>query len=691
MTRLDFGNGIVAGGTSRDAVRILAHSGLWGPDVENNVIENSVLDGGRFGGSRAMMRRVTVRLEFARLTRRQVAAAFTPGVLRTMSTERGTLPYYVEVPPDFEPLRAVVRCTVSMVSPQAYPLGAMRSHYAGDVTVLSIATTDGVVAPTLSSPAYQTFTVPYECAGVDVVLNLNTTATQVLGDMWLATCDGTGKPNLAVTGLDYAVYQLNGSKQWAASIRTPLSPGVYALGFRTSLASNEFKTKSGNAYTGGDVWKKVDGVLTRQTGIDVMGTITTVAAGSFDSRSDLACSPRIIATMPVATNALTVNTAAGATRLSGSLSQGEQVIIDAAAFRIDSASTEIVDASYTTVSNERPIGDGWFASIPVTQAGTHRGVTLWVKESANISRKLTVSLHSNDSASGEPIATTLVEVPLGHNGTVRASWNAPVSVGTYSFSARLLDGTDTSTLGIYVDEAAGYASGAAGTWRATVVGTPGFAFGMKADAASELVAQTAYTSDTGTSQATQPRQGFILQRPAVITALGIRGKNPSGGTTRLGLLRSDGTPITVAGTAVIATVQNDSADAAMVTGSTKRGAEVVTVELPVGRYAFSVWGSTPDCRYSYSDDNPYFGGVATGNISRDLTFKVIGHDTVGVDVYFKSHLMTQAASKLAYFDRTSKWPRLSPGDNVVTATDGQNPPNAVPLTIEWRPRLMGLL
>lgn len=128
---LNFGNGVLAGGSSRDAVRLVDHSGLDYPDVDVPINENAVVDGGSVGRARAKTRRMSVKLDFKRsgLTRAEVTRLFPPGAVRQLSSARGAMPYYVDGAVGFESpsiVGAAGKVTVPMVSPLAYPLAAQR-------------------------------------------------------------------------------------------------------------------------------------------------------------------------------------------------------------------------------------------------------------------------------------------------------------------------------------------------------------------------------------------------------------------------------------------------------------------------------------------------------------------------------------------------------------------------------------
>lgn len=136
--QLDFGNGIVAGGSSADDYpRIIGHSGLDFPEVEQAMLENAITDGGVLGGARSRMRRMTVALDFGySTTRAAVAAAFTPGVTRTLDNGTLTIDYVVDsLTFATTNLTQPLRVTVSMVSQDAYPEGDVITATTSDSSV----------------------------------------------------------------------------------------------------------------------------------------------------------------------------------------------------------------------------------------------------------------------------------------------------------------------------------------------------------------------------------------------------------------------------------------------------------------------------------------------------------------------------------------------------------------------------
>ena len=136
---LDFGNGIIAGGTSRDSVRITAHDGLEYPIPDVTFGEHGILDGGQYVATRVPTRVMAATMTTEAYSRRELAARFLPGVRYTLTSERGSIPYYVEALTFATPkLVGPVRFTVAMRSPQAYPTSGYGSAILGDSTPLAI-------------------------------------------------------------------------------------------------------------------------------------------------------------------------------------------------------------------------------------------------------------------------------------------------------------------------------------------------------------------------------------------------------------------------------------------------------------------------------------------------------------------------------------------------------------------------
>lgn len=125
-TTLDFGNGIIIDGFSSGIAR--GSSGLEVPQYEVPVNEFSLLDGGSVGSTRAKARRMTIKVLHDRLWSRQtISRAFSGGVMRTITSPIGSMPYYVDTLsfPEND-LEAEREFTVSIVSPLAFPAGERR-------------------------------------------------------------------------------------------------------------------------------------------------------------------------------------------------------------------------------------------------------------------------------------------------------------------------------------------------------------------------------------------------------------------------------------------------------------------------------------------------------------------------------------------------------------------------------------
>ena len=119
---LDFGNGIIAGGTASAAVRITDHGGLEFPVPEVTFQEHGVLDGGRYVTSRSPSRLMWVQASAFGYTRADIVSAFRVGTEYTLTSEKGSIPYYVEGLTFLSPnLVRTPRFVLTMHSPDAYP------------------------------------------------------------------------------------------------------------------------------------------------------------------------------------------------------------------------------------------------------------------------------------------------------------------------------------------------------------------------------------------------------------------------------------------------------------------------------------------------------------------------------------------------------------------------------------------
>lgn len=129
MTRLDFGNGVWADTTGGESGIGKDATGLEVPDYDVASSENTVLDGGTVGGSRAKMRRMVIPVEHNRLwDRRDIMRRFTSGPVRVLSSDLGcSMPYVVarlSFPDSL--IEARRRFTVVALSPLAFPEGGPR-------------------------------------------------------------------------------------------------------------------------------------------------------------------------------------------------------------------------------------------------------------------------------------------------------------------------------------------------------------------------------------------------------------------------------------------------------------------------------------------------------------------------------------------------------------------------------------
>ena len=195
MVAIDFGNGIVAGGTRTDDVAILGHSGLEYPAVEMSTTESANIDGGIINGSRAKMREMTLLVRFKTLSRQTITRAFSPGVSRTLSSERGSMPYTVErVEFREQNLRQPYEvASISILSPYAYPLGEIETGFAS-----SAISSDGITGDRMSNPVAMATngTGTFVIVGSDAAQSVTTQCVAVstdAGDTWeyIATPTGT--------------------------------------------------------------------------------------------------------------------------------------------------------------------------------------------------------------------------------------------------------------------------------------------------------------------------------------------------------------------------------------------------------------------------------------------------------------------------------------------------------------------
>ena len=122
---LDFGNGFVAGGRFTDDIRIKDHEGIEAPTLETSILENAVTDGGSLGETRATTRRMRIVADFPNHTRKEILRAFRPNVVRMLTSEHGSIPYKVEVMPEFDSanLRQMPSAVIRLISDHAYPVG----------------------------------------------------------------------------------------------------------------------------------------------------------------------------------------------------------------------------------------------------------------------------------------------------------------------------------------------------------------------------------------------------------------------------------------------------------------------------------------------------------------------------------------------------------------------------------------
>lgn len=135
---LNFGNGLIAGGSASDSLRIADFVGLDVPIADSTFEEHGVLDGGRYVATRVRSRAMAVTLTTTAYTRHEITSAFRFGRRLTLSSELGSMPYYVEALLFATAnQRGTVRFTVSLRSPDAYPIKEQQVVTAGSTAAMS--------------------------------------------------------------------------------------------------------------------------------------------------------------------------------------------------------------------------------------------------------------------------------------------------------------------------------------------------------------------------------------------------------------------------------------------------------------------------------------------------------------------------------------------------------------------------
>ncbi len=403
-------------------------------------------------------------------------------------------------------------------------------------------------------------------------------------------------------------------------------------------------------------------------------------SGTVSSESDVTAYPRIIATMPSDASGLTISTPAGDTTLTGTLLSGQEVIVDAAAFSVSTGSAETNDQSATTAALLHKIGDAGFPfPLTISAAGTHRGLTFKVKETGGVARVLTLSLYSGSAGTGTPIATTTVAIPASSDGVFRASWNAAVSAGAHVVVAKLLDGSSTSTLLFYVDATNIAANDTSNTTMTCSDVIDGYS-SLGCWGYQSVTLQAGDRIDSFKFWISDLPELYDTDPDSCMEYCQIRSH---GSTIVKSYLTTPSTLVVGYNTATLSTPYVVPADG--------------SYDFLIGFWSTVTAVPTGDMKLAVSTVNPYASGCAgrmtaknvfTDVANNDLRFSVDGYDK-SAGRYFISHLMVGASSHIDYFDRGGVFPLLNTGDNYIEATTPSG--TLVPLSIEWTPRLLGLV
>jgi hypothetical protein len=239
VSSIHWGNGLTAGGTAADSLRIYDSEGFDAPEIELAVIESTRFDGSVVGGSRSKGRRLTVWMDTDDYTRDEILRAFTPGVLRYLSTSKGSMPYYVEIAPQFKTANTTRQVDFSVVlfSPLAFLEGQELTETNQEFTGTTIEVTTGT--PT-SVPAYsatresiyQTFQVASTCTASSLRFSgLEVTEPGI--SVSLTLCSTTGQlPDIStgvITFRQFLAFTSDTSLSASIPSGLTLSPGLYAL------------------------------------------------------------------------------------------------------------------------------------------------------------------------------------------------------------------------------------------------------------------------------------------------------------------------------------------------------------------------------------------------------------------------------------------------------------------------------
>ena len=367
---IDYGNGYIAYARTTGDVRLRpGHSGLLFPTVEVPVAENAVMDGATIGTTRARGRRSVHPLYFRTATRAAIAAAFSPGVERTMTTAIGSMPYYVEdVVFVSANLKGPQDVRVVCVSPLAYPEGdTLTATFEGgtgggwgaEEAVVSHTTTDGYDQLTfLGAGTYEVgkgtkfvTDASQRITGVKLWIASATARDEWLCEVRLNT-DAVGYPSTEIASGQALISTTTALTEFLFKFDTPveLASGygatmhVYSLDAITWWDELRFATDSGKGYAGGGAFTVasdgVDLTYVLDTAADlkfqVIGQNLDTGTGTvtFDADTDVPCAPKVTCVIVTGDNELVLTGTGWTTTITGPFVTGDIIVVDAREFTV---------------------------------------------------------------------------------------------------------------------------------------------------------------------------------------------------------------------------------------------------------------------------------------------------------------------------------------------------------------------
>ena len=361
---LDYGNGYVAGGKSTDAIRIKAHSGLEFPGVDQPIENNAVLDGGVFGAGHLPARLMSVRQDFGDgSTRAQIAAAFSPGVTRTLTSDNGTsLAYRVlDLIFNSQNLTGTPDVTVVMGSDLACPEGATLTAsiaggggWAAESIQTQNAVEDGTTGLLLTAQAtsdgwelapIQTFpSFSGRITAIQYRIRTAFAAQQAQLQVWNASAELLSTKVLSASDITLGLHKITLDAPVACS-----PGGTWYWGLRLFDTRGTFGIRF--AYSNGDY---AAGALTTPVGsgeaagddltFAVYGQILNAGVGTvtFDADTDVPCAPAISCVLGFAADDLVLTGDGWTTTLHGPYAANASIVVDARNYTVTVNSVDAI-------------------------------------------------------------------------------------------------------------------------------------------------------------------------------------------------------------------------------------------------------------------------------------------------------------------------------------------------------------